>query len=65
MVMNKVNIIKLDQYETKSYKCVILGDKNTNGASLGVALISFKKEKNLMTPVEVVHSTHTGGKVAL
>jgi hypothetical protein len=45
--MTKTKMIKVDQHEEDTYKYVVLGDKESKGEKLGVALITFKdKEKN-------------------
>lgn len=40
----KVRLMKLEQYEDDTLKCVVLGDKETNGAEFASASVTLKEE---------------------
>ncbi len=39
----KLRLLRIDQYEDDFLKYVVLGDKETNGASLSTAIITIKQ----------------------
>jgi hypothetical protein len=55
----KTKFVRIEQYEDDFIKMVILGDKETNGASLAISHITIKP---LLTPDELAQG-HTNPPV--